>query len=414
MAPCLPRGRRVAARAPRAFVIVALLFIQTVAAQQPNGDIGLYVQFRQGGPYPIVATCPNNGTLTILVTGPAGSPFAIVSGPINPGAATMFGADLVDVGTPPFFQDVTIVVDGTQPGSPPALHIPASGVAALTAQIPPNQAFPVPPMQAAVADPNLPSGFGLTAATAITFAPSKSILFIQGDWDPGVGATCRISDPGPFGFSMLASLLLTAGFNGASEVVDSSVTVTAQLLAPHGIVVLGSNRRAFATVEVDAIEAFVRGGGGLVSYSDSTFGPGSTASDNQVLSRFGLLMCPDNFGGPVFTNAFIPHPISAGVASVGAEGVGLVEVVGNGIDTITSVCPCAAGSGPCAPFPAVAPSGSANPVYAACAAVNAGTGRVVATFDRNTFFNPPGYGSSLADAANCAYAMNLFLWAGGY
>jgi hypothetical protein len=61
-----------------------------------------------------------------------------------------------------------------------------------------------------------------------------------------------------------------------------------------------------------------------------------------------------------------------------------------------------------------APSGSANPTYSACAAVAAGLGRVVVTYDRNTFFNWPGYGSHLFANSNLAYAMNLFLFAGGY
>ena len=41
-------------------------------------------------------------------------------------------------------------------------------------------------------------------------------------------------------------------------------------------------------------------------------------------------------------------------------------------------------------------------------------GRVVATYDRNTFFNWPGYGSCLYVNSNLPYAMNLFLYAAGY
>jgi hypothetical protein len=413
MAPGLLRARCVAARAG-ALLVACLSWITCASAQQPNGEVSLLVQFRQGPPYPIVANAPNNGVFSLIVTGPPGAPFMIGSGPLNPGAASVFGSQLVDIGTPPFFQDVAIYANGLLPGAPQAYTIPASGTAILGSAMPPNQPLVMPPLQAAIADSQWPSGFALTAASQITFLPSKSILFIQGDFDPGVGPTCRLADTGPFGFSMLAGLLAAAGFSATTEVVDSQVTVDAQLLGPHGVVVLGSNRRVFTTAEVNALESFVRNGGGLVSYADATFGPGDTASDNQVLSRFGVLLALDNFGGAVFASPFNDHAISAGVASVGAEGVSLIEIVGNGIDVITNVGPCTSPTGPCAPFPGVAPSGSASPVYSTCVAITAGSGRVAVTFDRNSFFNPPGYGSCLTDASNMPFAVNLFLWAGGY
>ena len=78
----------------------------------------MYVQFRQGPPFPIVASAPNNGTLTIAVAGPAGAPFLIASGPLNPGAATLNGQQIMDIGTPPSFSDLAVVIDGTGPNAP--------------------------------------------------------------------------------------------------------------------------------------------------------------------------------------------------------------------------------------------------------------------------------------------------------
>jgi hypothetical protein len=275
----------------------------------------------------------------------------------------------------------------------------------------------LPPVQALFLDPSSPDGFWLTAASRIILTPPRSILFIQGDFDPGVGTgpTCRIGDPSFVGFSTLASMLQLAGFGAVTEVVDTAVTITPQLLSSHGIIVLGSNRRMFTTAEEDAIESFVRSGGGLVSYADATFGPGNDVSDNQILSRFGLLVAWDNLGGPVVAGSLSAHPISAGVGlGVGGEGVSIIEIVGNGTDPVVNVAPCVANGGACLPYPLPAPSGLPNPTFSACAAVTAGLGRVVATFDRNTFFNPPGYGTHIMEYSNLAYALNLFLFAGGY
>lgn len=39
--------------------------------------------------------------------------------------------------------------------------------------------------------------------------------------------------------------------------------------------------------------------------------------------------------------------------------------------------------------------------------------RVVGTFDRNMFFNPPGAGTNIGSLDNRRYAQNLVLWAAG-
>ena len=60
------------------------------------------------------------------------------------------------------------------------------------------------------------------------------------------------------------------------------------------------------------------------------------------------------------------------------------------------------------------PIGSQNPYYTMIAARKYGLGRVVATFDRNTFFNPPGLGTNISNDSNSYYAINLFMWVAGY
>jgi hypothetical protein len=415
MAECVARPRDGAAA--RSIFFPAVLFLAAaIGAQQPNGASGMFVQFRQGPPYPIVATAPNNGQLVVSVAGTAGSPFFIASGPLNPGVIAVAGGQTWDLGSAPGSSDVTVVFEGTLAS---ATLVPgvSLGVLPVMVPVPQNTTLPLPPLQAVVIDPMSPVGFTVTAASVVSLMPTKSVLFIQGDYDPGfgVGPTCRLGDTSFVGFSQLGEVLQVIGFSAATEVVDATTTVDAQLLAPHGIVVLGSNRRVFTPAEESTLENFVRNGGGLVSYADSTFGPGNVQSDNQILTRFGLLSASDNFGGPVVAGTFTTHPISTGLSGgIGGEGVSLVEIVGNGIDPVVNVAPCILNGGACLPYPVPAPSGLPNPTFSACAAVSAGLGRAVATFDRNTFFNWPGYGSNLFDRSNLAYAVNLFLYAGGY
>jgi hypothetical protein len=50
---------------------------------------------------------------------------------------------------------------------------------------------------------------------------------------------------------------------------------------------------------------------------------------------------------------------------------------------------------------------------ASLAVVEHGRGRVACHFDRNTFFNENGAGTSLTRAGNRTYARNLFAWLAG-
>jgi hypothetical protein len=413
------RGGRPRSLAAASWLLIPAVLALTVAvrAQQPNGQASMFVQFRQGPPFPIVAAAPNAGTLTVALTGTPGAPFVIATGPLHPGAMTVGGGQLWDLGTPPGLLDLTVLIDGTAPGAPAAYSIPASGPALIQAGMPAGGLVILPPVQAVVIDPLSPFGYSVTAASRIFLTPSKSVLFIQGDFDPGFGTgpTCRLADPSFVGFSMLGQALTLAGFSSATEVVDTNVTITPALLQPHGVVVLGSNRRVFTPAEETTLESFVRAGGGLVSYADATFGPGNVASDNQILSKFGMLAATDNFGGPVVAGSLAQHPIAAGVnLGFGGEGVSIVELVGNGLDVLQNVAPCVMNGGACLPYPVAPPSGLPNPQFSACAAALAGYGRAVATFDRNTFFNWPGYGTNILDHSNLAYALNLFLFAAGF
>ena len=75
---------------------------------------------------------------------------------------------------------------------------------------------PIPPLQAVVIDPAVARRLSRSPRRARSRScPSKSVLFIQGDYDPGVGTgpTCRLADTVSVGFSTLRAVLTAIGFS---------------------------------------------------------------------------------------------------------------------------------------------------------------------------------------------------------
>lgn len=75
--------------------------------------------------------------------------------------------------------------------------------------------------------------------------------------------------------------------------------------------------------------------------------------------------------------------------------------------------PAKIGSRSCAAPPATGPVTDPTERDASLAVVEVGHGRVACRFDRNTFFNVNGGGSSLPPADNQRYARNLFAYLAG-
>ena len=401
-------------------LIVALIASSDVRSQQPNTLAGtLYVQFRNGAPWPLVANAPNNGTLNTFAQGGQNAPWMILLGPLHPSYIISAGGQRLDVGTPPALADVALIGNG---GGDPfvAGFMQTDGVGIQSVNWPIGTGFmgQLPGIQALMIDPTSPDGFIMTGASQITLKPSKSVMFLQGDYNPGPFPNCRLSDTSPFGFSSLKSLLLTAGFNSVTEVIDTQVTVDQTLVSGKDLVVLGSNQRALTSNEVLVLANVVRQGRGLLAYADAQFGPSNWSSDNSVLNQFGLGVANDNFGGLVSIGSFVPHPVTRGLdLGITAEGISLVQVAAPTAPfaiTPTALAPCATNGG-CFPIPATPPIPAVSPVYSAIA-VGGSTfgGRVAVTCDRNTFLNAPGIGTSIDAANNLLYAINLFYWAAGY
>jgi len=186
----------------------------------------------------------------------------------------------------------------------------------------------------------------------------------------------------------------------------------------YAAIVLGSNNASYGATAVDALFAFVTAGGGALFVSDANFGSSwsdAPASDQAFLARFGLTMNQDFgiYGAERANGDFVApaHPILAGIDVFDGEGVSPITI--SGAVPGVSALVVARAEGEVRIDTGTGLPGPTRPVTAADGALvvaTAGAGRVAGHFDRNTFFNVNGAGTSIARLDNRAYAINLFAW----
>jgi hypothetical protein len=190
-------------------------------------------------------------------------------------------------------------------------------------------------------------------------------------------------------------------------------------LSNYAVLVLGSNNAVYDSTSIDAIEQFIRQGGGALFISDANFGgdwSDAPASDQQFLDRFGLIMNQDQ-GTYVLRRSdddFLQsdHPILNGIDAFDGEGVSpivadaagqvVVRALGN---TRVNIPPFGGNN-----------QGQSRPTTlmdGALTILNPDAGRIAGHFDRNTFFNSNGAGTDITRFDNRQYALNLFAWLAG-
>ncbi len=196
-------------------------------------------------------------------------------------------------------------------------------------------------------------------------------------------------------------------------------------LTKYAAIVFGSNNAHYPKYVVDAVENYVRGGGGVMFISDANFGSDwadAPSSDQSFLNRFGLTVNQDNAVVTVLrrsTGDFVvpDHPVLAGVDTFEGEGVSpfVVPDAPPPDTTITRLVAARGqtrnnngGAQPERKFQGTLRS--VNDRDASVVLVNAGAGRVAAFFDRNTFFNANGRGTDITNRDNRQLAINLFTW----
>ncbi len=253
-----------------------------------------------------------------------------------------------------------------------------------------------------------------------------TVGFLEGFGDDQAASILDFSTAnGNHGWGSLADVLESEGFE-LSEVMEGPSSNNTPIafdemdLSQYSVIVLGSNNADYTTAQVDAIETYVRNGGGLLIISDANFGlswQDASNSDQPFLDRFGLIMNQDHGTYQVRrtnNDYLVPdHPILEGVNSFKGEGVTpitLADETPAGVTTqILARVP------PDQDFrvnPGDSRGGLVDPTEkdGTLIIALAGSGRVACHFDRNTFFNQNGAGSDIFEHDNEQYARNLFNW----
>ncbi|MEM4704631.1 MAG: hypothetical protein QXJ02_06160 [Candidatus Bathyarchaeia archaeon] len=203
-------------------------------------------------------------------------------------------------------------------------------------------------------------------------------------------------------FGAFKSLLISQGYS----VIVSKLVITSDLLSGIDVLIVNLPRTQYSSKEIDAIEAFVLGGGGLFCIADH-----STAwRVDNIIARWGFsqasgyVVDQNNYvGGNKWwvyyersRGNFATHPITNGLTRVqsAASNWFLNELPKGAVSIITTDTDGTA-----------SPSGVS--VYAA---LNVGTGRIVISMDSN-YFGPsdhPMIGLNIDD--NAALGLNTIAW----
>lgn len=236
---------------------------------------------------------------------------------------------------------------------------------------------------------------------------------------------------GNHGWFELAQTLEGAGYaltqiaetaeNASGPSAGLPVAFNTMDLSQYDAIVFGSNNAVYTGTQVDAIEAYIRGGGGAIFISDANFGGNwadASNSDQQFLDRFGLTVHQDQGTYSIQRGDgefLVPdHPIFDGVDRFDGEGVTPFDVSSPNSDVDVTILATAQGNlrlnnGTSGDMQGS--SRSATATDAALFVAEVGDGRIIGHFDRNTFFNLNGAGTNINNFDNEQFALNLFEFA---
>ncbi|MEL7471692.1 MAG: GC-type dockerin domain-anchored protein [Planctomycetota bacterium] len=192
-------------------------------------------------------------------------------------------------------------------------------------------------------------------------------------------------------------------------------------LSVYDALVFGSNNAVYPSASVDAVEAYVRTGGAAMFISDANFGsdwPDASTSDQFFLDRFGWVMQQDRGTyrlGRADGDFLEPDAaILANVDDIDGEGVSPIVVPTTDLPGVESLLVVRANPGSqTRNNDSTSGQGSSRPVGpqdAALAVAFVECGRIAGHYDRNTFFNLNGAGTSINRFDNMAYAVQLVRW----
>jgi hypothetical protein len=221
------------------------------------------------------------------------------------------------------------------------------------------------------------------------------------------------------GYGELAQLLYDDGFSieGRDEgPADHNTKVDLSDLGDFDVVFFASNNATYSAEDAERLRRFVRGGGGALFASDANWGlywDKAPSSDQTFLTQFGLIINQDGGGLTVLSGAdFVEpaHPILNGVTAFDGEGVSPCTLTHDPTALGKATRLVAATAVVRRPTAPMGPVDQPTDDDGSLVVVEYGAGRVACHFDRNTFFNVNGAGTSLASQSNTVYAHRLFAW----
>ena len=193
-------------------------------------------------------------------------------------------------------------------------------------------------------------------------------------------------------------------------------------LSQYDVIVFGSNNAVYDAAAVDAIDAYIFGGGSALFISDANLRcrlVRCADSDQQFLDRFGIPEVHQDQGTYVVGDSageirFPTHPIFAGVNQFDGEGVSPIVVDAPAAGVAVTVLANAEGQTRVnePPFGSNHQGGT-RPVTsndAALVVAHVGSGRIAGHFDRNTFFNLNGAGTEPQPERQPPVRPDLFRW----
>ena len=296
------------------------------------------------------------------------------------------------------------------------------------------------------------SGYQTPATLKITFivAPSApKILYIYGEVDrfgraPGHPSylgkpfqQMRLDDKSPEGMFKFKQTIEDLGFQ-VEEALDRTTTLTDELLSDYEIIILASNQKEWNSAEADALAKWVRKGGGVLAFNDANFGGDWQAvgqnnergrdSNNLLTTQFGLFFFTDQgarSGSNLVTEWATNHFINTKTNKSSAlrfrgTGCSPIRVLKDWPekrpgDIAYQVAPFQNGGQGGTILISDPDLGKNIQNYetdCAIAAAEIGKGRVIGTFDRNTFWNK-GVGTNITQYDNFEFTQNLINWLSG-
>ena len=221
-----------------------------------------------------------------------------------------------------------------------------------------------------------------------------------------------------------AGVTFDTGFEAATfaDLNANNGITQSRTLADYDVVVFGSNNAVYSAEQIDAVDSYIRGGGNAVFISDANFGSvrgDAQRSDQQFLDRFGVLVNEDRGtyrltrgdGSGNFAEFRDPsNPILGGVDDFDGEGVSPFTLPAN-LNTLPADVTAQIIAGVPAGQSVRGPGNNtrqATTSDASLLALEAGSGRIIGHFDRNTFFNLNGAGTNINRFDNEQLALNIF------